>query len=178
MHLDQPPPAGYGTLGQRQVSLVFQTDAFEIQVLPLSEGIIRMLSPDTYNSFHRLMLRSAPQVEEAAARNGLREPTLFLVTFFGRQNAARFIPDLLQVTSQNRVFRPVEIFPLSPLWNDQQLNQRETAIAIYMYADGIRLENEMSVSYDRFATNAWAGIIRTLEQEWVAVQARATQGGR
>ena len=178
MHLDQPPPAGYGTLGQRQVSLVFQTDAFEIQVLPLSEGIIRMLSSDTYNSFHRLLVRQAPQIEEAAARYGLSQPTLFLVTFFGRQNAARFIPDLLQVTSQNRVFRPVEIFPLSPMWNDQQLNQRETAIAIYMYGDGIRLENAMSVSYDRFTTNAWAAIIRILEQEWVSVQARAAQGGR
>jgi len=178
MHFDQPPPAGYGTLGQRQVSLVFQTDAFEIQVLPLNEGIIRMLSSDTYNSFHRLLVRQAPQIEEAAARYGLRQPTLFLVTFFGRQNAARFIPDLLQVTSQNRVFRPMEIFPLSPMWNDQQLNQRETAIAIYMYGDGIRLENEMSVSYDRFTTNAWAGIIRILEQEWVSVQARAAQGGR
>ncbi len=178
MHLDQPPPAGYGTLGQRQVSLTFRTDAFEIQVLPLSESIIRMLSPDTYNSFHRLLLRQAPEIEEAAARNGLDSPTLFLVTFFGRQNAARFIPDLLQVTSQNRVFRPVEIFPLSPLWHDQQLDQRETAIAIYMYGDGIRLENEISVSYDRFTTNAWAGIIRTLEREWVAIQARAAEGGR
>ena len=38
------------------------------------------------------MVRQAPQIEEAAARYGLREPTLFLVTFFGRQNAARFIP--------------------------------------------------------------------------------------
>jgi hypothetical protein len=178
MYFDQPPPVGYGTLGQRQVSLVFQTDAFEIQVMPLTEGIIRMLSPDTYNSFHRLLLRKAPEIEEAASRYGLRSPTLFLVTFFGRQNAARFIPELLQVTSQNRVFRPTAILPLSPLWNDQQLNQRETAIAIYMYSDGIRLETEMSVSYDRFTTNAWAGIIRTLEQEWVAIQARSSQDGQ
>ena len=176
MHFDQPPPAGYGTLGQRQVSLIFQTDEFEIQVLPLNESIIRMLSPDTYNSFHRLLVRKAPEIEEAAADHGLRAPTLFLVSFFGRQNAARFLPDLLQVTSQNRVFRPVEIFPLSPLWYDQQLDQRETAIAIYMYADGIRLENELSVSYDRFITNAWARIIRILEQEWVAIQARAAHG--
>ena len=178
MHFDQPPPVGYGTLGQRQVSLAFQTDAFEIQVLPLSEGIIRMLSTDTYNSFHRLLLRMAPEIEQSASRNGLRSPTLFLVTFFGKQNAARFIPQLLQITSQNRVFRPVDIFPLSPLWNDHQLNQRETAIAIYMFGDGIRLENEMSVSYDRFTTNAWAGIIRILEQEWVAIQARSAQDGQ
>ena len=82
------------------------------------------------------------------------------------------------MTSQNRVFRPTAILPLSPLWNDQQLNQRETAIAIYMYSDGIRLETEMSVSYDRFTTNAWAGIIRTLEQEWVAIQARSSQDGQ
>jgi hypothetical protein len=105
----------------------------------------------------------------------VRDPTYFLVTFFGRQQNARFSPDLLTVTSQNQVFRPVSILPLTPLWSGQQLNQRETARAIYMFADGIRLENELTVSYDRFATSAWATIIRTLDREWSSVQARAAR---
>jgi hypothetical protein len=74
------------------------------------------------------------------------------------------------------VFRPVAIFPLTPLWSGQQVSQRETARAIYMYGDGIRLQNEMTVSYDRFSTQAWATIIRILDREWASVQARASRG--
>jgi hypothetical protein len=173
--LDTLPPVGYGTLGQGDVALRLSTELYDIQIMPLHEGIIRLMAPDTYASFHRLLESRAPELAESAARFGVRDPTYFLVTFFGRQQNARFSPDLLTVTSQNQVFRPVSILPLTPLWSGQQLNQRETARAIYMFADGIRLENELTVSYDRFATSAWATIIRTLDREWSSVQARAAR---
>jgi hypothetical protein len=167
------PPAGYGTLRQSDATLGIDTETLLIQIVPLNEAVIRLLANDTYASLHRLRESMSEEIDRAASRWGIRDPTLFLVTFFGRQAQARFIPEILQVTSQNRQFRPVEILPLSPMWSGQQLNQRETARAIYMYEDGIRLANQMIVSYDRFSSDAWAQIIRVLDAERAAVLARA-----
>ena len=169
------PPAGYGTLRQSDATLRIDTETHLIQIVPLDEGVIRLLANDTYASLHRLRESKSEEIERAASRWGIRQPTIFLVTFFGRQAQARFLPEILQVTSQNRLFRPVEIFPLSPLWSGQQLNQRETARAIYLYEDGIRLANQMTVSYDRFSTDAWALIVRVLDAERGAVLARAAR---
>lgn len=169
------PPAGYGTLRQNDATLRIETETLLIQIMPLDEGVIRLLANDTYASLHRLRESKSEEIERAASRWGIRQPTLFLVTFFGRQAQARFFPEILQVTSQNRLFRPEEIFPLSPLWSGQQLNQRETARAIYLYEDGIRLANHVIVSYDRFSTDAWALIVRVLDAERGAVLARAAR---
>jgi hypothetical protein len=173
--IDSLTPMGYGNLSQGDVSMRLQTELFEIRALPLQEGVLRLLKPDTYNSFHSLMVRKEDEIQRAADRWGVRAPTLLLVTFFGRQREARFQPDILLVTSQNRVFRPVQIFPLSPQWNQNQVSQRETQTAVYMYPDGIRLQDAIELSYDRFATRAWAAIIRVLDSEWNAVQARAAR---
>ncbi len=169
------PPAGYGTLRQDDVSLRLDIETHRIQVVPLHEGIIRLLANDTYASLHRLRESKAEEIQQVASRYGIREPTLFLVTFFGRQDQARFLPEILTVTSQSRLFRPIEIFPLSPLWSGQLLNQRETARAIYMYEDGIRLANEMTISYGSFTNDAWALIVRVLDAERGAVLARAAR---
>ncbi len=169
------PPAGYGTLRQSDATLGIDTETHLIQIVPLDEAVIRMLANDTYASLHRLRASRAEEIDRAASRWGIRVPTVFLVTFFGRQAQARFQPEILQVTSQNRLFRPMEIIPLSPLWSGQQLNQRETARAIYVYEDGIRLANQMIVSYGRFSSDAWAVIIRMLDAERAAVLARAAR---
>ena len=170
---DDLPPAGYGTLRQESVSLRVRTDRVQIQVVPLDERVIRLLAPDTYNSLHRLTRSKEAEVEVAARRNGLRDPTLFLVTFFGLQPDARFSPEDLTVTSQNRLFRPIDILPLSPLWSGHQISQRETAMAIYLYGDGIRVLDPFVVEYALIRNDSWEQILRVLDAERASVLARA-----
>ncbi len=167
------PPAGFGTLHQEDIALRIQTGPLQIRIVPLDERITRLLSPDTYASLHRLHESKADQVQQLAERYGIRSPTLFLVTFFGLQERARFNPEILTITSQNRFFRPVEILPLSPLWSGQQLNQRETATAIYMFEDGIQVLDPFTVSYEGGSSQGWEQTIRTLDRERASVQARA-----
>ncbi len=167
------PPAGYGTLRQEQLSIVLRTDALQIQVVPLNEGIIRLLAQDTYNSLHRLRESKSSEIEQAATRYGLREPQLFLVTFFGLQQEARFEPEDLTITSQNRLFRPLQIFPLSPIWAGRQLSQRETAMAIYVYDDGVRIMDPIIVEYVVIRSARWEQILRDVERERAAVLSRA-----
>lgn len=169
------PPAGFGTLRQEDVAIRLETATLQIRALPLDERVIRLLAPDTYGSLHRLLQARRSEVEAAASRYGLSRPALFLVTFHGLQDQARFEPEILSVTSQNRLFRPVEMLPLSPLWSSRQLHQRETATAIYLYEDGIRVLDPLVVSYGTITSTQWERILRTLDRERASVLARAAR---
>ncbi len=167
------PPAGYGTLRQEQVSVGLQSDAVQIQVVPLDERIIRLLAHDTYNSLHGLRESKSAEIEQAATRYGMREPQLFLVTFFGLEQEARFEPEDLMVMSQNRLFRPLHIIPISPTWSGRQLNQRETATAVYLYDDGVRIMDPIIVEYNITRSARWEQILRVIDRELAAVLSRA-----
>lgn len=167
------PPAGYGTLRQEDVAIRLRTDALEIRVIPLDERVIRLLAPDTYQSLHRLRLDRMDEVEAAAARYGVSTPTPFVVTFFGLQDRTRFDPEQLTVSAQNRLFRPVGILPLSPLWNGRQLEQRETATAVYVFEDGIGVLDPFEVSYREATSRSWEQTLRTLERERASVLSRS-----
>ena len=167
------PPAGYGTLRQEDVALRLQTTNLQIRIVPLDERVIRLLSPDTYESFYRVREAKVEQAADVAQRYGMGETTLFLVTFFGLEDQARFSPEIVTIMSENRLFRPVEIFPLSPLWSGQTLNQRETATAVYLFEDGIRLFAPFTVSYDGATTDAWEQHLHTLNREQASAAARA-----
>jgi hypothetical protein len=173
--MDDPslPPSGYGTLRQEDVSIRLRTPSVQIQVVPLDEHVIRLLATDTYTSLHRLLESKATEIETVASRNGIRDPGVFLVTFFGLEQEARFNPDDLTIESQNRLFRPLATIPLSPLWSGQQLSQRETATALYVF-DGIRLTDPFTVEYVIARNNNWEQILRTLDRERASVLSRAS----
>lgn len=166
-------PAGYGTLRQEDVALRLRTATLQIRVLPLDERVIRLLAPDSYASLHRLRESLDSAVAEAAARAGVHAPTLVFVTFFGLQEQARFVPDDLTITSRNRFFRPAAILPITPRWSEQQLAQRETASAVYLYEDGIALFDPFAVSYGGATSTDWERTLPTLDRERAAVLARA-----
>lgn len=167
------PPAGYGTLGQDDIGIRLRTPDFVISVMPLNEGVIRLLAPDTYRSMHRLLESKAEALAEAARRNGISDPTVFLVSFFGTQTRARFDAEALTITGQSRLFRPRAFLPLSPSFGDRQVNQRETATAIYVYEDGLRLFDPFTLGYDGVSTNQWERILTTVDRERAAVAVRA-----
>lgn len=167
------PPAGYGTLRQEEVAVRLRTGTLQLRVLPLDERVTRLLAPDSYASLHKLQESMASSEAEAAARVGVHAPTLLLVTFFGLQDQARFVPDDLTITSRNRFFRPVAILPITPRWSEQQLAQRETATAVYLYEDGIALFDPFAVSYGGATSTGWERTLPMLDRERAAVLARA-----
>lgn len=167
------PPAGYGTLRQDEVGVELRTSTFAIRVLPLDERIIRLLAADTYRSLLHLKQSREAEIRRASERAGISEPSLFLVTFFGLQHRARFIPEELTITSRNRVFRPAGIVPLSPRFGELMLQQRETASAIYLYESEIALFEPMTVAYEGITSERWERILPILDRERAAVLSRA-----
>ena len=97
------PPAGFGTLKTDDASIRLALDNLQLRVVPLDERIIRLLSPDTYLSFNQLRTSHAAEIDTLAFRASVRRPALFLVTFFGLQPQARFTPDDVTISSQNRL---------------------------------------------------------------------------
>jgi hypothetical protein len=172
-------PPGYGTLKRDEVLVRFTTGTVEIQFLPLDEQIIRLLAPDTYRSLAQLIQSRRDSITAAAARGGGEgeaHPTLALVTFFGLVPQARFSPEDVNVTSRGRLFRPIGIVPLSPMWGSYQLEARQQAAAIYLFEDGISFRETLSVSYQGQVNDSWSRALRVLDQERARARARAQLG--
>jgi hypothetical protein len=122
---------------------------------------------------HALREARSRQIADAATRHGQRQPSLFVVTFFGLQPEAQITPEDVLIASGNRVFRPVEVLPLSPLWSQLRLNQRETATAVYVYEEGIASLESLTVSYGGFSSSQWDSTLRILNEERARVVARS-----
>jgi hypothetical protein len=178
VHQDELPPAGFGTLGQDDIGIRLRTPDFVISFIPLNEGVIRLLAPDTYRSMHRLLESKSQEIADAARRNGISQPSVFLVSFFGTQTRARFEAEALTITGQNRLFRPRAFLPLSPSFGERQVSLRETATAVYLYEDGLRLLDPFVLGYDGVTTNEWERILIALDRERAAVAARAAAANR
>ena len=168
------PPAGFGTLHQEEVSTRLSAGSIQVRVLPLNERIIRLLAPDTYAAMHQLRTTHAAEIERLALQHGLRRADLWLVTFFGLAPRAQFNPEDITITSQNRLFRPAALLPLSAQWSELQLSQRETASAIYLFEEGIALLEPLTVAYGGVSTGQWEQALRNLERERARAFSRAT----
>jgi hypothetical protein len=165
-------PAGYGTLRRDDIAVRITTDQVDFQVLPLPEGIIRLLAPDTYRSLGDLIRNRQASIDSLAAQTGSPHPTLVLVTFVGLVPQARFNPEDVNIASRGQLFRPVGIVPVSPGWGAYQLAAREQASAIYLFDEGIGFREDLTVSYQTRASNAWSRSVRVLDQERARVRAR------
>lgn len=167
------PPAGFGSLRQDQVAVRLTTPNLSVRVLPLDERVIRLLAPDAYSSLLQLKSSRASDIAAAARSAGYDSATVFVVTFFGVQPDTRFDPDQLYLSSQNTFYRPIGIVPLTPRWSEGTVDQRQQAVAIYLFQPGIPLLQPFTLFYGDQQSDAWANSIRTLESERSRVLGRA-----
>jgi len=169
-------PTGFGTLRRDDVAVRITTDQVDIQVLPLPEGIIRLLAPDTYRSLHDLIRNRQVAIDSVASQTANLHPTLVLVTFVGLVPQARFSPEDVNIASGGQLFRPVGIVAVSPGWGSYQLAAREQATAIYLFDAGITFREDLTVSYQTRSSSAWARSVRVLDQERARVRGRRAVG--
>lgn len=172
------PPAGFGTLRQDQVAVRLTTEKLVVRALPLDEQVIRLLSPDAYRSLHELALSRAADIAAAARAAGQDSVVLFMVTFFGLLPDVRFNPDQLYVSSQNTFFRPIGVVPLTPRWSEYTVDQRQQAVAIYLFEPGIAVLRPFTLSYGDRSSDVWTGTLRLLDGERTRVLSRAAQQPR
>ena len=167
------PPPGYGSLKQDNVSLRIVSSEIEVRFMPLDERLIRLMAPDAYASFHGLVESRKAAIDSAARLAGLTNPGLALVTFFALRSAARFDPDLLNLTYRNSFERPEGIVPYTGNFTGRQLDVRQQATAIYLFDQPLPVFERFEVVYGS-SEAAWNDeVLRRIGIERVRVQSRS-----
>ncbi len=171
------PPAGYGTLSQDDITigLAGPSGNLAIKATPLTEWVIRLTAPDTYRRLNGFKLSRGQDILELARRNGERGwPLVLFVSFYTRAIESTYEPNDLQIRSQNFVYRPFEILPVTPDFNRERLRQQESQIALYLFPAEIDLDLPMTLEYGGSASARWTGIRVLLDRELSKVMSRAT----
>jgi hypothetical protein len=157
-------PPGMGTLSQDDIALVMRLEELEIRMVPLDERVLKLLTPDTYRSLHDLAQQRGSQIDSVSRQNGVSLPGVFLVTFFGRRQGARFDPTNLNLQVRGQLFRPIGVVPFSANFNSQQLDQRQQATGLVLFEEPAPVFETFTVSYG-VATDAWEGKLAKIQRE-------------
>jgi hypothetical protein len=176
-HLDRDGliPAGFGTLRQDQIAIRLQTLGLTVSAIPLDEGIIRTLAPDSYRTLHALRESKKAALAALGTRNGMENVQAWYVTFFNiQQGDARFDAFDFLIHSMGQDFRPLDALPLTPGFGDGRVAQRGQQSAIYAFDPQIDLNQPLTVTSLGQQTTVWGDtMLPLIERERSAVWSRA-----
>lgn len=170
-------PAGFGSLRQDDIAIRLEPQGLIVRAIPLDERVIRLLTPDSYRALRDLQGSNRRAIDAIARRSGGRPPDLWYVSFYGREENARFSPMELVITSGGQDFRPVDVIPLSTGFGEQRLRQRETQSAVYVYPDGVDVDHPLTVTFQGLQSVIWEQVLQRIERERALVRARALRTG-
>ena len=171
-------PAGYGTLKQDSVAIVFQQGGVRIAAIPLDETVIRTLAPDSYRTLHATLESRRQQILQRAGIRGVHEPRVWYVTFTGLAPDARFIPTDITVTSGGREFRPIDVIALSSGFSEQRVQPRETQRGLLIFDEALDITQSITVIVGSERNTDWSNdhsgsILSRIEAERAQIRARA-----
>lgn len=166
-------PPGFGTLRQDEIAIKLEAPGLVMRAVPLDEGIIRLLTPDSYRVLRELQESNRPRIADILRRNGGRPPDLWYVSFYGLDPDTRFSPLDLVITSGGQDFRAIDVIPLSAGWGEQRLRQRETQSAIYIFDGEIDTDHPLTVRFLNERDESWEQTLQRIERERALVRARA-----
>lgn len=166
-------PPGFGSLRQDEIAIKLEAPGLVMRAVPLDEGIIRLLTPDSYRVLRELQESNRPRIADILRRNGGRPPDLWYVSFYGLDPDTRLSPLDLVITSGGRDFRAIDVIPLSAGWGEQRLRQRETQSAIYIFDGEIDTDHPLTVRFLNERDESWEQTLQRIERERALVRARA-----
>jgi hypothetical protein len=169
----RPLPPGFGSLSQNDLALRVGNDEIEIRFVPLDPRITPLLAPDAFQSLRALVETHRRAIDSVAARAGVAQPGLALVSFFGQRPDVRFDPQTLTLLIRNRVFRPMGVIPINAKFTSQQLGVREQASALYLFEETIPVDDSFTLSYGSLSSGDWEGKQPILDRERARVAARS-----
>lgn len=167
-------PPGFGSLRQDDIAIRLEPQGLIVRAIPLDEGVIRLLTPDSYRALRDLQESNRRRVETITRRTGGRAPDLWYVSFYGREDNARFSPMELVITSGGQDFRPLDVIPLSTGFGEQRLHQRETQSAVYVFPGDIDVDHPLIVTFQGQRSVVWEQLLQRIERERALVRARSS----
>ncbi len=168
-------PVGFGTLRQDEIAIRIELQGLIVRAIALDESLIRLLTPDSYRALRELQESNKQSIAAVTRRTGGRVPDLWYVSFYGVEPDVPFSPMELVITSGGRDFRALEVLPLSSGFGEQRLRQRETQSAIYLFDEGIDLDQPLAVAFQNVRDDSWEQNLTRIERERALVRARASR---
>ena len=160
-------PSGFGSLRQEAVSLTLISGAVQLRITPLDPSVLKLTAPDTESRLAAMLERSG------GVRTGT---TALLVAAYTDEPAAPFEPRDLGIYLRGRQLLTTRIHPITPEWGTGQLRQRTPMTAVYRFEGEVRwLEEGPRFEYLSTSSDAWTGILPTLDVERARVRARARE---
>lgn len=169
----RPLPSGFGSLSQNELALRVGNDEIEIRFIPLDPRITPLLARDAYQSLRSLVETNRRAIDSVAARAGVAQPGLALVSFFGQRPDVRFDPQTLTLLIRNRDFQPLGVIPLNAKFSSQQLGVREQASALYLFEETIPVDDSFILTYGSLSSEDWQRKQPILDRERARVAARS-----
>lgn len=165
------PPAGYGSLRQDEFSVEIIDASLHVKVTPLSEEVIRLAAPDTYD---RLRALASSRETDASSMAKSDHAVLFLVSFFSREPNVEYRPNEIQISHRGRIQRAAGMVPLTTGWGRQLLQPQQTQSAIYVFEPPFDYNLPLTVRYGLLQSDDWNQLVLPrLEQERARVLSRA-----
>lgn len=168
-------PPGYGSLKQDEVAIHLTGSGVMIRLLPLSESVIRALTPDSYRSMHDLKKSYAKRIVSSAFRFGGRKASVWLVSFYGVEPEARFTAMDISIQSGGREFRPSDIISLTASFDNSRVRQRETHSALYIFSGDVNVTQPLTATYQGARSEGWDNTLQIIERERAMILARSSK---
>lgn len=168
-------PVGFGSLRQDDIAIKLQLPGVQVKAIPLTESVIRTLSPDSYKTLHDLKDSQRAAIARIAQRYGLRQPKVWYVSFFGLQPDAPFSPLDIDVSNVGRDFRPVDLIPLTSGFGENRIQQRAVQSAIYVFDDALDVEQPLTVAMGGQTNMDWSSILQLITRERSLIRSRAAR---
>jgi hypothetical protein len=172
-------PPGYGSLRQDDIAIRLQLEGVQVKAIPLDEGVIRLLSPDSYRALRELQESRRSELTALARRYGLQQYRLWYVSYYGLAPEARFSPAEFTLTNNGRDFRPLEVLPVTAGFGENRLKQRETQAALYLFDGALDVSQPVTVRVESATDlDSWSNALRRIERERALVRSRASGGAK
>ena len=168
-------PPGYGQLNQDVITIRLRSGDLEILFTPLDERVTRLLADDAYQSLNLLTNRYQATIDSLAAVEGIRRPGLALITFFALAPNTPFDPNLVLLTTRNRLLRPSAFIPLSASFSAQRLEVRTQAMGLYLFEDIIPVTEPFSIGYLGSTTDEWERRLTRFDRERARILGKVKQ---
>jgi hypothetical protein len=169
----RPLPPGYGSLTQNDLALRVGNEDLDIRFVPIDPKIMPLLAKDAFQSLRGLVENHRRGIDSVAARAGVSQPGIALVSFFGQRPDVRFDPQLLTLLVRNRALQPLGTLPLNLRFTSQQLGVREQASALYLFEEEIPVDDSFMISYGGLLSEDWQRKLPLLDRERARVSARS-----
>ncbi|MCA9722000.1 MAG: hypothetical protein KC489_06290, partial [Gemmatimonadetes bacterium] len=114
-------------------------------------------------------------IDSLAAVEGIRRPGLALITFFALAPNTPFDPNLVLLTTRNRLLRPSAFIPLSASFSAQRLEVRTQAMGLYLFEDIIPVTEPFSIGYLGSTTDEWERRLTRFDRERARILGKVKQ---